>query len=410
MSATIGTGTGERPRGARWAAAIPAMTAGGCSIGLIFTVLTPVLPAMSAHFGGGKLGAEILGQMVMSVPATGLILGGIASGWLIERVGARRLLLLSLFAYALFGSAGLWADNIWVLFASRALLGFFTACVSTAGNSFIGEFFEEKGRGRMLSAMTVTGSLLATCAVLMSGWFGEHVGWRAPFAIYLVIPTILFTLAAIGLPAIPIRKTDHGAAGQSVFLRNWPIYLMIGALYVVLMMTSTQISYLLTERGITSPIIQSRVISMAFAWLIVGAIFYGTMNGRIGWAPTYYLGLLSLGLGIGGLGFAPDAWTAGACTALKGFGAGILSPAFIHLALNRSTPETRGRALGLMTTSMFAGDLANPIVVAPFRAVFGMHGAFISLGSLVVIGAVMAFCLGLGRKTPSSADQRRAVA
>jgi MFS family permease len=147
MSATEGIGTGERPRGARWAAAIPAMTAGGCSIGLIFTVLTPVLPAMSAHFGGGKFGAEILGQMVMSVPATGLILGGIASGWLIERFGARRLLLLSLFAYALCGSVGLWADNIWALFASRALLGFFTACVSTAGNSFIGEFFQEKGRG-----------------------------------------------------------------------------------------------------------------------------------------------------------------------------------------------------------------------------------------------------------------------
>ncbi|MBO9376910.1 MFS transporter [Sphingomonas histidinilytica] len=410
MSATEGTGTMERPQGARWAAAIPAMMAGACSIGLIFTALTPVLPKLSAQFGGGKVGAEIAGQMVMSVPAIGLILGGIGSGWLIERVGARRLLLASLLLYALCGSAGLWVGDLWALFVSRTLLGFFTACISTSANSFIGEFFDEKGRGRMLSAMTVVGSLLATCAVLMSGWFGEHVGWRAPFAIYLIVPAILFTLAAIGLPAIPIRTSAHGGAGQGVFLRNWPIYLMIGALYVVLMMTSTQISYLLTERGITSPIIQSRVISMAFAWLIVGAIFYGTMQGRIGWAPTYYIGLLSLGLGIGGLGFAPDAWLAGAATALKGFGAGILSPAFIHLVLNRSTPETRGRALGLMTTSMFVGDLANPIVVAPFRAVFGMHGAFISLGSLVLLGAVMAFFTGLGRKAPPAAGQRRVAA
>nr|WP_047167775.1 MFS transporter [Sphingomonas sp. Y57] len=410
MSATEGTGTMERPHGARWVAAIPAMMAGACSIGLIFTALTPVLPSLSAQFGGGKVGAEIAGQMVMSVPAIGLILGGIGSGWLIERIGARRLLLVSLFLYALFGSAGLWVDDLWALFVSRTLLGFFTACISTSANSFIGEFFEEKGRGRMLSAMTVVGSLLATCAVLLSGWFGEHVGWRAPFAIYLIVPAILFTFAAIGLPAIPIRRSAHGEGGQGVFLRNWPIYLMIGALYVVLMMTSTQISYLLTERGITSPIVQSRVISMAFAWLIAGAIFYGTMQGRIGWAPTYYIGLLSLGLGIAGLGFAPDAWLAGAATALKGFGAGVLAPAFIHLVLNRSTPETRGRALGLMTTSMFAGDLANPIVVAPFRAVFGMHGAFISLGSLVVIGAVMAFFLGLGRTEKPSNDQRRAAA
>ena len=93
MSATEGTGTMERPQGARWVAAIPAMMAGACSIGLIFTALTPVLPKLSAQFGGGKVGAEIAGQMVMSVPAIGLILGGIGSGWLIERVGARRLLL-----------------------------------------------------------------------------------------------------------------------------------------------------------------------------------------------------------------------------------------------------------------------------------------------------------------------------
>jgi len=393
MSATESSEATGRPRGARWVAAIPAMMAGGCSIGLIFTALTPVLPKLSAQFGG----AELAGQMVMSVPAIGLILGGIASGWLIERFGARRLLLVSLLAYALSGSAGLWVGDLWALFVSRILVGFFTACISTAGNSFIGEFFGEKGRGRMLSAMTVVGSLLATLVVLASGWFGEHVGWRAPFAIYLIVPAILFTLALIGLPVIPARRTDHGSAGQGVFQRNWPIYLMIAALYIVLMMTSTQISYLLTEQGITSPIVQSRVISMAFAWLIVGAIFYGTMQGRIGWAPTYYIGLLALGCGIGGLGFAPDAWAAGAATALKGFGAGILSPAFIHLILKRSTPETRGRALGLMTTSMFVGDLANPIVVAPFRAALGMHGAFMSLGALVVIGSAMAFLLGLGR-------------
>lgn len=103
--------------------AIGVVLCGAVSTGLIFVALLPVLPLISAHFGGGTQGS-LYAQSVMTIPAIGLIAGGLSAIWLIERTGAFRLLWPALLGVALLGSAGLYLDSPVALLATRLLLGF----------------------------------------------------------------------------------------------------------------------------------------------------------------------------------------------------------------------------------------------------------------------------------------------
>jgi MFS family permease len=152
------------------------------------------------------------------------------------------------------------------------------------------------------------------------------------------------------------------------------------------MMTSTQVSFLLAENGIIRPVIQARVLGTASFFLILGALLYGWMQGRYGANAAFRLGLLTLGIGIVGFGFAHDAVTASIAAASKGLASGLLNSGFIHMIMNRSEPHLRGRALGIMTSAMFLGDFINPIVVHPIKEMLSLHAAFHVLGALVLAG------------------------
>lgn len=365
-------------------ATLIAMMAGATCVGVTFTAMPPILTQLAEHFGGGGKG-ELIAQAVMTTPGMGLVLGGTAAGWLIGRLGGQKLLLAALLLYGAAGSVGLFADDLVELGIARFLVGFAAANVMTCCNFFIGEFFGEVKRGRMIAAATAVGGTLSTSSVLLSGYLGEHGGWREPFALYPIV-ILPFFLLAFALPKgeVPAARPEESTGRVLPLL--WPIYLMIGAIYVVVMMTSTQMSFLLRENGITSPVIFSRIIGLAYGFLILGAVMYGAVQERLGPRRTFELGLLLLAFGIGPLGLVQGAWAAGFFAAMKGLGSGMLNAGFIHIVLNAAPPHLRGRAIGLMLTAQYLGDFANPFVVAPIRFLLGIHGAFVVFGLALVAG------------------------
>src|ERR1700738_987580 len=79
-------------------------------IGMTMAVISPVLPLIIEHFGGAAHGA-LIGQWILAMPSIGIIIGGPATGWVVERVGTRHVLLSSFAIYGFAGAAGLFIDN-----------------------------------------------------------------------------------------------------------------------------------------------------------------------------------------------------------------------------------------------------------------------------------------------------------
>ena len=74
--------------------------------------------------------------------------------------------------------------------------------------------------------------------------------------------------------------------------------------------------------------------------------------------------------------------------ALAALGSGCVGPYLGNLLLDRAAPAVRGRAAGLLFSATFVGDFLNPLAVTPLRLAFGIHGAFIGIGSMAVAGAL----------------------
>jgi MFS family permease len=371
--------------------ALVVLMAGSALMSLLFGALGPVLPLMVADLGPN---GAFVAQLMMSTPAMGVIVGGVLSGWLADRMGARRLLLIALGSYALIGSAGLYLSSTPLLLGSRLLLGGSVAAIGTSIDTLLAEFFEAKSRARLLGFQGAVAGVASVAALLSSGVLGQAYGWRAPFAIYLVgIPLLLSAMlipkrgdrSTINDGPIVIEKTDvlRELAGL------WPIWLLLVPVYVALFMDAIQISLLLAKDDVTNATVRAAIIATASITSGLAGAAYGALYVRFsprlilaGLLAVMAFGYLLIGANIG-LGFV----TAG--VAIGGLAGGTLSPHVAAYLLRRVSPAARSRAIGFMFTMLFVGDFLNPLLIAPVKAWLGIHGAFLLVAALLGAGALV---------------------
>ena len=64
-------------------------------------------------------------------------------------------------------------------------------------------------------------------------------------------------------------------------------------------------------------------------------------------------------------------------------------PHFSAVTIERASVAARGRAVGLITSSIFVGQLIIPLVTEPLRAALGMQGMFVALGSVLLAATLL---------------------
>ncbi len=377
----------------RWALMMPLLSS-GAFLALMYTAVSPVLSEMAVHLGT-RGEATLLAQMFMTMPSIGMVVGGLTSAWLVGRMGAPRLLLLALTLYGLAGAAGLVVSDAGVLLASRLLLGLAAAGIATSATTLLAEQFDEPMRSRLIGHQSSIGAAAGLLSTLLAGLVAEVAGWRAPFAFYLLAWSMVLVASWGVAPSAPrlalrtIQPTNEAMPCR----RLWPLYLLCIPLYASIFMTTTQVPFLLRADGVTSPSVQSWVLAMASMWNAIGAAFYGRIRERIGGQRAFGTSLALMAVGQAMLGLSHHPLPAAVGCALAGTGAGLAVPHVPAMLLERVQGAARGRALGLMYSSLFFGSFCNPLFVAPVAAMFGRHGALLASATLMAIGALAALLL-----------------
>lgn len=413
MSATLLTREGK----SRGRLLIVVMLSSSPLMALIFTSVSPALPAMASYLGGSR--PALLAQLIMMISSIGIMTGGPAMGFLVDRFGPRQLLLITLLLYGAAGSAGLYLSNATAILVSRFILGVAASGVAASALTLVGRQFDAAGRARIVGYQSACGATIGLLSTLLSGYAVQENGWRLPFSFYL-ISLVIFILAVIVVPGSVGEGTllssqggngmggSSSSAGRRGSLKTLlPLLLGIVPLYAAVFTTSTQVGFLLRDDGILSSSTQALVIATAPLSNAVGASIYGAMSRhiKIRFQMVISVGLMAMGhLLLGGPhGLGPA--TVG-CV-LAGFGSGLLTPHLIGRVLSQAPESARGRATGAMYAAMFLGSFMNPLLIAPVTERLGVHAAVGIVGcalSLFALIALFEACVQRSPQTRASTD------
>ncbi|WP_330262172.1 MFS transporter [Streptomyces griseorubiginosus] len=376
------------------------LMAGSCLPILGAVLIAPVLPQMQAHFADVP-GVDALVPMALTIPALSLALLAPFAGVIVDRLGRKRLLVVSTVLYAILGTAPLWLDSLGAIVASRALVGVAEAAIMTCSTTLIGDYYSGRQRDRYLAMQTMCASISATAFFVLGGAAGS-AGWRMPFWAYAVSLVLAPAMAAFLPRPRPTDRANEPSPTASelteqAIKRPFPWRPLAGtcALTVfgaILFYTvQVEMAFLLDDMGVSNSGVIGLATAGSSAAVVVGAVVFAKA-GRSPqvWLPTAF-GLCTLGFAVIWLAPNPVVLTVGAV--INCLGSGIMLPSLLTLAMSKLDYADRGRGTGLWTGSFFLGQFICPLAVLALTSAVGTLAN--ALGVLALAGTVATTALGL---------------
>jgi MFS family permease len=351
--------------------------------------LVPVLPLLLAEFGQVP-GADYLVPMAVTVPALCIALLSPLAGLLIDRVGRKRLMVLALFCYALFGLIPWFMRELPALLAARVLLGATEAVIMTTATTLIADYFEGVQRERWISRQMVVVSLAAIALSGLGGGLGDAFGSRGPFLLYLL--GLPIAAAAAVFLFEPERRSAVAAAASGVIGRS--IFGLLGITFAISLVFYTllvQLGPLLEEKLPATPGmigIASAVLNLGMA---IGAATFQWLKQHTG-ARLLTLGLLLSALGFTGAALAESFALVTAMATLAAVGSGLLLPNMLAWILRGLPASHRGRVTGGWTGAFFLGQFVAPLVAT---ALLPIVGTLAKVLLIYAVGCVLAAVVAL---------------
>lgn len=279
---------------------------------ILFTFL--LLPiAQEYHFSNLQM-SYILGA---SLAATAI--GGVMFGILSDRFGRRPVLQWTILTYSIGALLSGLAGNFWLLMIFRIITGLGVGGEWGTGQTYIGETFPSRVRGRYCAFMQTGAPIGIALASLVGGLLSPVIGWRWCFFVS-VLPAFLVLFIRRHLPesdlwlyrkeikksAIDLVK-DQIPSGLSQFMQLFSAqnrkFFILGLILAIFDMSAYWLTYswmpgyLHLERNFT--------LTKSALWILVtqtggflGYLFFGFVADKLGRRPAYsiYSVIMALGL------------------------------------------------------------------------------------------------------------------
>ena len=240
-------------------------------------LIAPVLPQMTEAFADTP-GVDVLVPIVLTVPALFIGLAAPFAGIIVDRVDRKRLLLIAMVAYSIFGTAPLYLNSLGAIVGSRVLVGICEAAIMTCCTTLIGDYWSGPKRSKYLGLQTLVAALAATVFLALGGVLGAN-GWRTPFWMYVI--ALLLVVPMAKLLWQPARPSDY-VKGTPMVPVPWRkllgpclVTLFGGIVFYALIV---ELSFVLTDVGITSTATIGGISAAMSLATAAGAIVFGKLS------------------------------------------------------------------------------------------------------------------------------------
>lgn len=351
-------------------------------------IMSPTLPSIKEAFIDFPL-IDVLSRLVLTLPALFIGFVGPLAGWIVDKIGRKKLLITSLLLYGIGGTSGFYLDHIYLILAGRALLGISVAGILTTTTTLIGDYFEGKQRNNFLGLQASVMALGGAVYVALGGFLTD-ISWRYPFLIYSVA-WVLIPITYVVLYEPKYEEDSYSQASPQDVQGNgmrYFIYFMAFMGMVIFYMIPVQIPFLMRElSGITNTMV-GLAISACTVSAGLASLNYSRIKGKRSFMYIYAGAFLMNSIGYTIIAFSPGYWGMVVGLILAGIGSGLIFPNSSLCMISIAPLNMRGRWVGGLTTSFFFGQFISPIMIEPLRGFMSLHMTFVWVaGALVFLSA-----------------------
>ena len=222
---------------------------------------------------------------------------------------------------------------------------------------------------------------------LTTGGLLAELGWRGPFAVYLLaLPLLAWaaTLPETGgrhAPILPGGPFPHGLAAM--------VYLTAILHMTIFYLIPVQVPFVLRQMQTPSPSLAGLAIAASTLAAALASLGYPALLPPLGHRRIFSLGFAVLALGCFVSGLALSTGTLVLGLVIAGIGGGIAMPNYGTWLLARCPPASRGRAMGGLIAAIFIGQFLSPLLAQPIIAASGLPMLFIVGGMLALALAAL---------------------
>lgn len=235
-------------------------------------------------------------------------------------------------------------------------------------------------------------------------WGGaiSDIGWDFPFLIYLI--AFIFLSGVILFLYEPIISTKTEIKSVSDTKQSIPYtmliigYILTFIFLIIYYLLPTQIPFYLEE---TIEDISRTGIGIAIAALTLSAgissFNYKILKSYFNHETIFIISFILIGSGYLILMFPIAYWVFIVGLVLSGLGVGIMFPN-VNIWTVKDTPErVRGRALSILSSTLFLGAFLSPIINDPIISKIGFSNIFL-IGSIVFFTLISVPIVLIGKK------------
>lgn len=350
--------------------------------------ITPALPGMEQHFRA-EPNVQLMVRLVLTLPGLAIMLSAPLLARLSTRVGRARLLLGALLLYLVAGGSGLLVDSLSALLVGRALLGVGIAGIMATATALLADHHPASEHGRVLGLQGAAMGFGGVIALLLGGVLAS-VSWRGPFAVYLLaLPFLLLVLRNVAEPPAPNAPVVEPGPRCRWSPRLLGLYALVFLGVLVFYTVPTQAPFWLARIGDAGPAATGVLIAEVNLVMTLVGLGFGRLRRRLGFATlaTAMFGAFAVGLAV--VGTAPGLWAAAIGMAIVGVGIGLQNPTMNGWAVASVNPAIRTQALGGITSALFLGQFASPLVSQPVINAVGFGPMFLLAAGLAVLTAAL---------------------
>ncbi len=354
--------------------------------------LMPVVPTLRNHFKDVPF-IETLAPFVISAPGLCVALFSPYAGFLADKIGRRKLLIIFSILYGIGGVLPFFVESFSALIAGRLILGVGEAFILTIANILLGDYFEQSRRNTWLMIQSIIGPAFGFFIINGSGQLAS-IGWQYPFLLYaitLIIPIGAFFF--IFEPEVKAASVAHIQNGSLPFSKKSLIKVFFTTFIasVLYYVYTLHFSMALDQIGISDPKEVGSITAVASLMLPLGAVMFkllGTKSNKIQFGIMFTL----IGIGLIGVGLSTSLGMAKMSAIIQQTGCGMAIPVLIAYGLRSVPVEYRGRGMGVWSSGFFLGLSTSPFIVGFVRNLSGdILKAFVIFGIVCIVMVILNF-------------------